>query len=147
MHRDGGVEIPQSTSAFGPQNLCLEGLQPLVEIDFEGSRITMAFDTGANTTIFYPPFFKRFEEMVRSKGKPIKHRLTGVGSSTMVDAFQLGSVQAELGGSKFELKSVEVLPKEKDTASRFFYGNLGQDVMSQFESWTMNFERMSLTMK
>jgi hypothetical protein len=147
IHKDGTVEVPQSPTNSGPQNLCLEGLQPLVEVKHGGERLTMAFDTGANTTILYQPFYNRFEDQVKAKGKPIKHRLTGVGSSTMVDAFLMPTIELELGDAKVSLKNVEVLPKDKDTASRYFYGNLGQDALSGYDSWTMNFERMSLTLR
>ena len=126
-------------------NLCLDGLTPLIAGTYEGRKLTFSFDTGARTSSLYPPFFKAFENSIITAGTPFSATVTGAGGSKQISAYRLENVAMEFAGRKPEFKTIEVLTEETTGNSRYFYGNLGRDLIDQHEKMTINFESMGIS--
>lgn len=138
------LNIPLKPGKFTSANLAIDGLMPLIAGVYGGKRLAFAFDTGARTSSLYPPFFKAFEKEIMADGESTTASITGAGGSKQVSAFKLKDVSIEFGGKTPVFKTVEVLTQETTANSRYFYGNIGRDMIDQFEKMTISFTAMSV---
>ena len=67
-----------------------------------------------------------------------------MGSAKSVPAYKGKDLTLGIGGQEVVFPSIPILTESTTEASRIVYGNLGQDMIKQFESMTINFEKMSL---
>ena len=138
------LNIPVDPGKFTTANLAIDGLMPLIAGVYGGKRLTFAFDTGARTSSLYPPFYKAFEKEIAAAGEATTASITGAGGSKQVSAFKLKDLSIKFGGKTPVFKTVEVLTQETTANSRYFYGNIGRDMIDQFEKMTISFAAMSV---
>jgi hypothetical protein len=127
--------------------LCFEGKNPAVQVRFENCDLSFTLDTGASTTDLYPPFAAAFPELIRTSGKKETHQMTGVGSAENLNATVLPQVDFKVGGHPVALHPATVLLEPNGESSKFYYGNLGIDLLKQARRVTLDFKRMSLTLQ
>jgi hypothetical protein len=144
ISRSGEVFIPARAGKRAEQNMGLDGLTPLIAGAYKGRRLIFTFDTGARTSSLYPPFFKGYEEEIKATGTSQPERITGAGGSKDVPAYRVNDLAMTFSGREARLASVKILTEETLDNSRYFYGNLGQDLIRQFEKMTLNFVSMSI---
>lgn len=142
--RNGEVVIPAKPSKRSARNMCLDGLTPLIVGTFKGKLLTFSFDTGANKTDLYPPFFKAYEEEIKTKYPSRIERIAGVGESREIIAYRVKDLVMNFAGKDATFAELPVLTETTLEKSRYFYGNLGQDLIRQFERVTISFETMSV---
>ncbi|HEX5871859.1 MAG TPA: pepsin/retropepsin-like aspartic protease family protein [Longimicrobium sp.] len=130
--------------AAGEQNLCLRGLMPLVAAEHAGERLHFGFDTGAQTTALYPPFHAARREAVEAGGEASTVQVGGAGGMRQVRAYTLSSLVLRIGGREATVPQVRVYAEATSGDSDRLYGNIGQDVIRQFEAMTLDFRRMQL---
>jgi len=144
LTRDGRLKIPAKPKSQSIGNLALDGLTPLVLGRYGSHRLTFALDSGANTSMLYPAFLGRFERAV-SIWESGTHRFAGVGSAAEIPAYIGKDLKLRIGGQDVNFARIPVLKQTTTANSRTLHGNLGQDMIRQFESMTLNFKTMSLT--
>lgn len=142
--RGGEVVIPARPRGRGEQNMCLEHLTPVVAATHRGRRLAFTFDTGANTTLLYPPFYRAYEDEIKAKYSPQADRIAGAGGFKELTAYRLPEFALTVSGREARLARVKLLAEPTIDKSRYFYGNIGQDGIGQFERMTINFETMSV---
>ncbi|HKO98442.1 MAG TPA: pepsin/retropepsin-like aspartic protease family protein [Pyrinomonadaceae bacterium] len=142
--RGKGISVPAKASKGGEQNMVLDGLNPVVAGWYKGDRLSFSFDTGATTTILYPPFFKRYEADVKSTYETHTERVRGVGGHKEIEGYLGKDLVISISGKPGHFKQVAILTQPTNASSDYLYGNLGQDLIQQFEKTTMNFKAMSL---
>jgi predicted aspartyl protease len=143
----GGELVLGDTAAVdagGEQNLCLRGLMPLVAAEHAGQRLHFGFDTGAQATALYPPFHAARREAVEAGGEPSTVQVGGAGGVRQVRAYTLAPLVLRIGGREATVPQVRVYLDPTSADSDRVYGNLGQDVIRQFEAMTLDFRRMQL---
>ncbi len=145
LTRSKELQIHAKPGVIGHGNLCLDGLTPLISGIYEGRRLTFAFDTGARTSSLYPPFFNEFQSNITAVGKSFWATISGAGGSKKVSAYKLENVVMEFAGKKPMFKSIEVLTEQTTLNSRYFYGNLGRDLIEQHDKMTINFASMGIS--
>ncbi len=138
------LHIPARPRVISHANLALDGLTPLIAGTYQRRSLTFSFDTGASSTSLYPPFFKAFESEITANGKPYTATVTGAGGSRKVNGFNLENVTIEFAGKQSVLKKVEVLTEETTGSSRYFYGNIGRDIVDQHDRMTISFVSMGV---
>jgi predicted aspartyl protease len=142
--RSGGIIVPANPRQAGEQNMCLDGFSPLIAGWFNGQRLTFALDTGATTSTLYPPFFNKFENQIRSRFPTHMEKLTGVGGYREIKSYLGKDVALQFSGREARFGKIPILTVYTTENSRYFFGNLGQDLVKQFEKMTLNFEAMSV---
>ena len=142
--RGSGIVVPATPGRGGEQNLCLDGLTPLIAGWFEGARLSFALDTGATRSTLYPPFFKKYEAEVRAKYGTRAEKIIGVGGHREIKGYLAKDIAITFSGRQARYAQIPILTEYTNEDSRHFYGNLGQDLLQQFASMTLNFEAMSL---
>lgn len=147
LTRDGKVEIPVRPGPRRGADLCLDGLNPLVQATAFGKPGTYSFDTGADSTDLWPAFYQDHEAEIRAKGSQADVRIQGVGEGRTVPSWRVPSLTLTLAGKEVRLNSPRILTQPVTSRSRTLHGNLGQDLVRQFERVTINSERMCLTLE
>ena len=125
-------------------NMALEELKPLVQATVGGEKMIFLLDSGAITSTFYPRFFKAREKEIIKTATPRKRQIGGAGGSKEVQAYVLKNLELTIGGKTARLAKAEIVTEAINEDSREFYGNLGQDVIKQFEKMTLDLKNMQL---
>jgi hypothetical protein len=139
-------EKPVSTEAPRP-NLCFDGNNPVVQVQFNDQNLTFVLDTGATNTDLFPPFATAFPEAMRNAEKTESYRMEGVGSVKNMNAAIVKSARFVIGGFPAVLKPANVLLTPTGETSKFFHGNLGIDLLQQAHQTIFDFKAMKLTLR
>jgi predicted aspartyl protease len=142
--RDGEIHIPAASAQGGEQNMCLDGLSPLIAGWFEGKRLIFALDTGASGSTLYPPFYHEYEDVIKAQYEKHIERVRGVGGYKEIKSYLAKNIVMRFSGRSARFAQIPILTEHTTGNSRHFYGNLGQDLIKQFEKMTLNFEMMSI---
>lgn len=126
------------------QNLCFDSLTPIISAKYGNRRMSFAFDTGAQNSTFYPPFFKSQEEEIKKKYTLQNVKLGGAGGYKEVPAYRIDNLELSIFDKTASIKNARVITEPVNEGSRYFYGNLGQDLIKQFDKMILDFESMSV---
>lgn len=137
------IKAKKSESKAEP-NLCLEGLLPLVAATYKNERLIFSFDTGAVSTDFYPLFFKANEAEIMKNSTAQKIKTGGAGGFMEVLAHSAKDLDLTVGGKTARFAKARILTEQTNENSKYFYGNLGQDLIKQFEKMTLDFRAMRI---
>jgi len=127
--------------------LCFDGNHPLVQVAYDDRPLAFTLDTGATNTDLYPPFASSFPKLIGAAPKTDSYKMEGVGGAKYMEAATLESLKFSIGGFPVTLKPAGVLLKPSTSASRFFAGNLGIDLLQQAHKTTFDFKTMTLTLQ
>jgi predicted aspartyl protease len=142
--RDGEIYIPNAPATGGEQNMCLDGLSPLIAGWFKDKRLVFALDTGASRSTLYPPFYQEYEDMIKAEYEEHNERVRGVGGYKEIKGYLAKNITMRFSGRVARFAQIPILTERTTDISRRFYGNLGQDLIKQFEKMTLNFKTMSI---
>jgi predicted aspartyl protease len=129
-----------------PANLAFDGTSVFTQMKFRGQQLDVSLDTGAQNTVLYPSFAKRFPD-IKSLGAAEAHRLTGAGGSTSIGSLSIPSVDFEIANRRVTLAPATVILRENNSTAGWFNGNLGMDLLNQADSIDVNFSKMTLVLK
>lgn len=136
LTQDDYFIVPEKeTKISGPSNMAIDGLTPLIFVD--GKHFT--FDTGADHTILYAPFYQENKKNIDAQYKPSKISMGGAGGKAEYDGFKVNHTFHILG-KEIPLKGISLLKSKINKEN--VYGNMGQDVIRQFNTMTLNFDQM-----
>ncbi|RXK85324.1 retropepsin-like aspartic protease [Filimonas effusa] len=134
---DGYFKVSrQKSSGHASANLALDGLIPLIFIGED----PFTFDTGADHSLFYRPYYLANQQSITNNYKPASINFGGAGGGRSVSGYQIAA-SFKIDGKQVHLPNVDVLT-ENVKNEKGIYGNIGQDVIRQFSSMTLNFDQM-----
>ncbi|MEJ2215512.1 MAG: retropepsin-like aspartic protease [Gemmatimonadota bacterium] len=143
--RGDTVSVPASVPKRPVHNLALEQFSMLTPVRWRGSVFICQFDTGANTTSFYEPFYRRYTDAVEAAGIADTARVGGAGGIRRIPVFRLPTATLSLADTTVTLRNVDVYRTViRDSADNYAYCNIGQDVLRQFRALIINLRSMSL---
>jgi len=126
------------------QNLCFDGLLPLVAGVHKGRRMVFSLDSGADGSTFYRSFFKADEQNITKRAKPGKIMLGGSGGSKEVAGYILEALDLTVANRKVHFENARVITEKLNDKSEYLDGNLGQDLIWQFAKMTMDLRSMRI---
>jgi hypothetical protein len=136
LTQDGYLIVPEKETAIqGKPNMAIDRLSPMIFID--GKHFT--FDTGADETFLYHKFYEENKAEISSRYQPVHIRFGGAGGKTEQEVYKIQH-HFNIMDKDVVLDSVPVL-KDKIT-NEVVYGNIGQDIIRQFKTMTINFDKM-----
>ena len=144
--REGLFEIDRSPrqAHTGASNLCFDDLLLIVEASFERHELPFVLDPGATTTDLRPKFAEVAKDLIRKSGSHESHTVTGVGGSQKFEAISIPKVILQLGGKSVTLQPAHVLETQQRAQTRWFYGNLGIDILGQAQEVALDFRTMTI---
>jgi hypothetical protein len=124
-------------------NMCFSGFMPVVEVAHRGARLRLCLDTGATTTLLYPPYYRRFRGEINARSRLRETVLVAIGEPRTVDIRVLDEFAFRAGGMDFALRRVLVQTQETHAHSLRFHGTIGIDLLPLCSRMTMDFASMS----
>ena len=124
------------------ENLALDFLTPVVEVIQNDKSLAFTFDTGATTTALYEEYYLLNEEEIQRLGTRDSINLGGAGGSVKIPVYK-APFEGAIGDSWFRLEAASIHLKEQ-ADNRGIYGNLGQDVLKQFDTLSLDFRNMRI---
>lgn len=142
------IVVPDSVPTRDVHNMVLDEFTPLIQFTYAGDTLIGRFDTGANRSVFYAPFFQRYFASSVTPDAIDTLQAGGVGGVQSHPVYWLSPAQIELAGQiiRFDSSAVHTAPLASNTDS-YLYANLGLDLLTHFKYYILNFQSMSLLVK
>lgn len=135
--QDGKFIVPVNESAYsGNPNLALSGLTPLIWLNNKH----FTFDTGADRTMLYDAYYRENKEEIEKLYQPTSINFGGAGGTIEVEGFIINQTFT-INNTEVEIDSIHLL-KNKLDEDETVYGNIGQDLITKFDTLTLNFSKM-----
>lgn len=127
------------------ENLALDFLTPVVEVLQDGRSLAFTFDTGASTTALYEEYYQLNREAISREGTRDSINLGGAGGAVRIPVY-IAPFEGAIGENRFRLDSASIY-LQNQIENQGIYGNLGQDVLKQFDTLSLDFKNMRIELK
>jgi predicted aspartyl protease len=134
--------VPQMVADRSIKNFGVDELLPVISVGFSNDTLPFTFDTGAQFTFLNAPFYKKYKSLIDTTAEAFDMQIGGAGGVTKVKAYRLPEASFTVANHPVVLKDVAVKTVSPTPKDRLYYGNLGQDVMNQFQEMIINFRYM-----
>lgn len=141
IRKDGRIFSPVMQTESNLRNMGLDGNTPFTEVEFYGEKHAYVFDTGAAASILNAKFRGAHTDSLKHAESGTT-RVGGAGGVEKIDVLTAKQLRYETGGQRGTLKSVQVQLTGSSRAHEKFYGIVGQDIFRQWETVTINFDKM-----
>lgn len=137
LTQDGDFIVASDDSEYTEDsNMAMRGLTPLIFIDNK----QFTFDTGADHTILYHKFYMENKKEIDENYQPEQVSFAGAAGKKDFEGYNI-NYTFDIGGKSVKLENISLL-KEKVKESETVYGNIGRDVIQQFNTMIINFDKM-----
>lgn len=134
--------VPKTPKDIELENLGLDELTPIIQLETFNSKVAYTFDTGAGHTILNNPFFKKFEDQINDDISKEQLYYGGAGGNESSEGYKLKSWTSTINNKPVSLENVDLKIKSTLEHDQHYFGNIGQDVISQFSEMIINFKYM-----
>jgi predicted aspartyl protease len=119
-------------------------LAPVIECRVEGNELPFTLDTGASGTNLSLRYFDLFKGEIKSwkKGENVTG---GSGGQVKRTIYLQPEVRLQVGTRTAALKNASIFHEAMGTDLDELYGNLGQDFIAGFQSFTLDFTKMQFS--
>jgi predicted aspartyl protease len=114
---------------------------PIVSAQTDGATRLFSLDTGATGTILSIRFY-RVAATKLAISKRRKMEINGAGGSHSVHGYDMKNLQFQIGGQRAVLPKASILAEPTESGLDDFFGNIGQDILRSFKSYTIDFGKM-----
>ena len=83
---------------------------------------------------------------MRTQGTQESHKVMGMGGSQEFEVTSISKVMLVVGGLSVALEPARILKTQQRDAGKWFYGNLGIDLLGQAERVIIDFRRMTVVL-
>jgi hypothetical protein len=142
ISQKGYIDVPLKPGHLSSANFGLDELTPVVNIGYKNTMHPFTFDTGAQITFFNEPFYTAYKAEIESAGKEQDMKVGGAGGSISVKSYLVPQLVLSLNGKTAILKNSSIKTTSSGENDKYYYGNLGQDVFSQYDELLINFKDM-----
>ncbi|RED49016.1 retropepsin-like aspartic protease family protein [Seonamhaeicola aphaedonensis] len=147
ISKNNTIFTPKDPIDYKQENFALDGLTPIIAINYKKDTLSFSFDTGARTTSLYAPFYRKYQDTIEKNYTPQALKSGSAGGIVEFDGFLLDSLVLSVGNSSASLKSIRVHKNDIKGDVSNFYGNLGQDFIKQFDEMIISFKYGSVVFK
>jgi Aspartyl protease len=120
-------------------------LAPVIECGVEGTDYPFTFDSGASGTNLSVRYFERFHGELKS-WKSGENKSFGAGGMVTRKIYMQPRLTLAIGDRAATLHRVPIFTEPMGTDLDDVYGNLGQDLVANAESFTLDFSKMTFSL-
>lgn len=135
----------ESQTAGKGARMFMKELTPIIQCEVEGKELPFGLDTGASDTDLFVRYLERFHSESRTWKKG-KETSAGAGGTVKQKIYIQPEVKIGIGDKVVTLKKIAIYRTGTGTDREYLYGNLGQDVVANFESFTLDFSAMTFSL-
>jgi hypothetical protein len=148
IYQDGRMTIPLEATRNAAKNLALDGLNPVILLKSESNdSLSFYFDSGSTGSDLYSIYFNKYRAKIISESKKENVEYGGAGGAIKANVYSLDSLSLFVSDRKVTFRKINVLSKPIGSKPDKFYGNIGQDLISQSKEMILNFEDMYILIK
>ncbi len=136
---------PVARAATPGARMYMDGPMPVIECGIEGTDLPFSLDTGASGTELTARYYRRFRARHKSWTKGSNNSFGGGGVAKRTVYIQ-PRLQLAVGATTATLLHVPIFTQPMGTGLDDTYGNLGQDLVKGFASFTVDFDRMTFSL-
>jgi len=129
----------------GGARMFMKLLMPVIECGVAGTDLPFALDTGATGSNFSIRYYERFRTQDRAWTKS-ETKSFGAGGIRRRVTYLQPRVSLKVGDRTATLERVPVFRTKMGSDIDELYGNLGQDLVAKFESFTLDFANMTFSL-
>lgn len=141
------IFVPQTPIEYKHNNFALNGLMPIIAVNYRRDTLKFHFDTGASSTSFFPQFYKDYKNDIENHYKKETFTSTGGGGTFEFEGYIINNIKLKVADSEATLDSLELHIDKIDEKESNFHGNFGQDYIKQFDEMIMSFKHSSILFK
>lgn len=117
------------------------GASPILMCKVDEDMLPFGLDTGAMGTNLYVAYYNRFRS--RAKGWKQAHNVSfGAGGAVERKIYLQPDLRLGIGTRLVVLHNIPIYMVGTGSDTSYSYGNLGQDVVTGYESFTVDFTRL-----
>jgi len=147
ISKENKIFVPETPVEYSLNNFALDGLIPILAVEYNKDTLRFHFDTGANRTSLFPKFFIEFKEEVESKYLKEVFKSGSGGGIKEFEGYVLNNVMLKVGNSQAVLEKVRLHINDIGGEKSNFHGNFGQDYIKQFNEMIISFKYSSVLFK
>lgn len=147
ISKNNTVHVPKTPVKYDLSNFALDGLTPIIAINYMNDTLSFGFDTGAKVSTLYSPFFERYKNEVENNYQPRKFKSGSAGGVIEFEGYLIEDIDLKVGESLGSLKNLQLHKNKIGTDANSLYGNLGQDFIKQFDEMIISFKNSSVLFK
>ncbi|MDR0228780.1 MAG: retroviral-like aspartic protease family protein [Flavobacteriaceae bacterium] len=130
------------------KNLFFESLRPIVILEYQGKKLPFNLDTGAQNSMFSKPLFDLFAKDITAKATKITNTTSSAGAQQKtMELYQLDNQVFKLNKQSLNLPKMLIDYQNNDVYGPYNYGNIGQDILSQYNKVIISFEHNYLKLE
>jgi predicted aspartyl protease len=144
---DGAVSVSRTSVRRDETDMCVDGKNILFRGEHAKRNMTFMLDTGAERSILYVLFLHAFEAEITGMYSLQTEKFTGVGGSEEVPAYVLKNFDLSVAGHRARLSEIRLMTKALTDNGKYFYGNIGQDLIKRYKHVTLDFDSMRIAVE
>jgi predicted aspartyl protease len=137
---------PATETVSDLHNFGLNGNTPFANVNFYGAWHAYIFDTGAATSILGTNFNTTYSDSLKNF-KESTSKVGGAGGVQTISILKITNLHYDFGSQKGMLKRATLQLKGNEEVFNTFYGIVGEDIFMQWETVTINFDKMFVLIK
>ncbi|HEX5461780.1 MAG TPA: pepsin/retropepsin-like aspartic protease family protein [Steroidobacteraceae bacterium] len=146
FRRDGRLLAGDLASdSHGGVRMYMKGLRPVIECKMAGHSLPFSFDTGASRTELLTAYYERFKSQA-PHWQQVEKVSAGAGGAVRKKGFVQRVLKLQVGARTATLRDVMIDAADTGVDNAAIYGNLGQDFVSGFDSFTIDFRSMRFSL-
>jgi hypothetical protein len=146
INQNGIITVLNEPDTALLQNLAFDESAIVLSARADDEMMSFYLDSGANHSELFSNYFLEKEAMLKQTARVDTVEVGGVGGTQKKQVYTLPAFTLQVGDKQAELNDIQVLTKPTYQGQRY-YGNIGQDLLTQFTEITLDFDGMSLTFK
>ncbi len=144
--RDGTLDAGPGTAPSGVgARMFMDGLTPIIECSVNRKNLLFDLDTGANGSVLTVRYFREFRAQSASWEKA-ENKGFGAGGVMVRDVYLAPTLELKVGDKIAALHRIPIFTAAIGTDLDDVYGNLGEDMLAEFESFTLDFAHMRFSL-
>lgn len=131
----------EAKSNIDEKNLFVDELRAIVMLKYKGKTMPFNFDSGAKVSLFNKAFYETFKAELDQIGVLETIKSSSAGAEVLsTEVLVLKDQRVLLGNKTIQIPKMEIDPKNYGVYGEVNFGNIGQDVLGQFEKVVISFD-------
>lgn len=132
------IDAHKEDNSFA-KNFFVEQLRPMVVLGYKGKLLPFNFDTGAASSDFLRPFYELDSNTLKAAGTYVDRESASAGGAHIRRILEIPNLKLQLGTQTVTIPMAGVDPTAYHVSSQELYGNIGQDLLKQYNKVILDF--------
>lgn len=147
ISKNDTIFVPKTPIEYNLSNFALDGLTPIIAVNYKNDILSFGFDTGARISTLYSPFYEKYKKEVENNYELQKFKSGGAGGVIEFEGYIIDDIDLKVGESLSSLKNLQLHKNKIGTDHNNLFGNFGQDFIKQFDEMIISFKNSSVLFK